>query len=295
MKVGIIKFNSFNHKQLSNNSHNNQCVSSNKHLMNLPIKDSLEFSPIKKSQISFESSRLPFDKMTNIPCPCCGKIMVPIAIFSEKLTEKALSGSSKKAISVLSQFENNMPTTEKLCFRKIKDYSERSPHKTLNEIVTTLRIKSKRFLNESQFKTLRQIDNLGQDLSAESMKKLKDFTDRARFIITADQPGYFFKRKTFIKKLAQLIEEMPEKEIGENIYKKSLKLNTSENDVNAFIVKYSQRSSSEIGQRLVSKAISTIEHIKPQAYEGENHFRNYILECAGCNNSRNETPLDEWI
>lgn len=188
-----------------------------------------------------------------------------------------------------------MPKVERLCFEKIKQASEKSPDKTLNQIVNSFRVKSKRHLNKNQFKILKEIDKLGKNLSGESYQKLKELTDQSRKVILDDQPGNFFKRKTFIKKILRLTEEFPEKEIGEKIYKKSSELNTSENDVNAFMVKYSQRSSSEIGQRLVSKAVSTIEHIKPQAREGENAVENYILECAGCNNSRGDTSLDEWI
>lgn len=296
MKVGIVNFNSLNRKQLNNPYvQNNKNAASSLNLTSISNQDTYNFSLIKKSEISFESSRLPFYKMNDIPCPCCGRIMVPISVFSARLTEKVLSGSSKKAIRVLSKFKKNMHKTENLCFKKIKESSEKSPNKTLNQIVNGFREKSRKHLNANQFKTLKEIDELGKELSVESEQKLRELTDRSRFLILTDQPDNFFKRKTFIKKIFKLTEEFPEKEIGEKIYKKSLELNTSENDINAFMVKYSQRSSSEIGQRLVSKSVSTIEHIKPQADNGENCVKNYILECAGCNNSRNETPLDEWI
>lgn len=106
MKVGIVNFNSLNHKQLNNTyaqSHQNLVASRN--LTSLQIKDSYSFSTPKTPNISFEGQRLPFSMIKDIPCPCCGKIMIPPHIFKSKLTEEALSGNSINATKLLSEFK----------------------------------------------------------------------------------------------------------------------------------------------------------------------------------------------
>ena len=282
MKVGIVNFNSFNCQQSSN----------------VAIQSSQNktfWQSLVKTPTSFEGGKLPFYKRNGIPCPCCGKIMIPHSRFLKELTDGILSGWGKDSVKVLLKFKQYMPKIEKSCFEKIQNESKKHPEKTLNQILRSFRKKSKKNLNKNQFDVLGEISQLGRELSIESAQKINTLTHRARIIIIEDRPGNFFKRKVFINDILELIKELPEKNIIRKIYKKSQELNSSESDLDAFIVKYSQRCSSEIGQRLVSKSVSTIEHIKPKANDGENCLENYLLECAGCNNSRGDTPLDEWI
>lgn len=290
MKVGIVSYHRLNARDCNNYARQKTYTRTNENsLINLPIKDSFN------SQVSFNGSRLPFSHLQNIPCPCCGKIMIPPNLFSKKLTAENLSGTSAKAIKVLSEFKDNMPDIEKLCFEKFEKISRTSPNKALAEIVKNLRDESLKKLKVNQFNVLRDINSMSANLSKDSVARIKALLKESKKIIEKDSPDNLFKRKTFIKKLFRITSEIPEKELGEKIHTKSFEIDNSENDVNAFIVKYSQRSSSEIGQRLVSKAVSTIEHIKPQVNKGENLDKNYLLECAGCNNSRMAIPLDEWI
>lgn len=256
------------------------------------------FSPIAFSGQDInllKVSRLRFLDIPNIPCPCCGKIMVTRDAFNAKLNEKTLSGTCIQALKMLSQFEENIHGVEKICFQQIKKIAKQSPKSNLQELLMNLRPESLKKLRASQFKILAKIDDYGKDLSPESALKLTRITNRNRSIITVDDPNNPFKRKSFINELLQFKEQIPEKEIGEKIYQHSFKLNNSENDSNAFIVKYSQRSPREIGQRMVSKSISTLEHIKPKAKGGQNLAANYLPECAGDNNKRQDTDLDIWI
>lgn len=184
---------------------------------------------------------------------------------------------------------------EKLCFDKIEEISKTKSQNNLQEILMSLRPESLKKLRTSEFKILGEMDNLGRDLSFESLIELSNLTNEARNLISKDTPDNPFKRKSFIYSVSQFKEQIPEKEIAEKIYKKASSLSNSDNDVNSFIVKYSQRSSREIGQRLISRAAATIEHIKPRADEGTNSAGNYLLECMGCNNDRGNIPLDQWV
>lgn len=228
-------------------------------------------------------------------CPCCGRSMVTPNHFRAKLTEEALTGSSENAVKVLSGFEKNMYEIEKLCFKKIKELSLIEPDKTLQELLIKMRAPSRKQLNANQYSTLNKIDILGEGLPDESKTKLTQLTNEARYLISADIYTRPFKRKAFIKKIEDIKNEIPENNIGQELYKEAINLDNSDNNMHAFIVKYSRRGSKEIGQRLVSKSVATAEHIIPQAKGGRNLLENYISECAGCNNTRGETNLNEWI
>lgn len=78
-------------------------------------------------------------------------------------------------------------------------------------------------------------------------------------------------------------------------FKIAQQLPNSDDNLSAFVVKYGKRRAHEIGNRLLCNSVATYEHIKPQADGIVNGLYNYLAECAGCNSSRKETPLNEWI
>ena len=65
--------------------------------------------------------------------------------------------------------------------------------------------------------------------------------------------------------------------------------------MDAFIVKYSKESHNNIAKRLISTAVGSIEHIKPQFRNGEDKLSNYLLVSAAYNNNRQSMPLSEYI
>lgn len=303
MKIGVVGYKNLNCIQ----GNNSMLVSTPK-----PTSDVQQQARPSLGYISYPLSftsnanltntgRFIFLKLHNLPCPCCGKIMIPPSVYNSKLTPEILSGTSRQAVRALSEFKENMHSVEKACFEKIKGASVQNPTRTLQEILIDFRPTSLKSLRNNQFKVLNKIDTLGKDLSLDSMSKLSELTNEARKLITEDVPDSPFKRKVFIRKVFQLIEEFPEKTLGEDIYSEAFSLDNSENDLNAFIVKYSQRTSREIGQRLVSPSVTTIEHIKPRnpgesgIGKGPSSAKNYLAECAKCNNTRGNTLLSNWV
>ena len=66
----------------------------------------------------------------------------------------------------------------------------------------------------------------------------------------------------------------------------------SHTSTDAFIVKYSRKSSKDIATRLLSPSQVTIEHLKPRSYGGTNILSNIVLACGCCNSSRRSNPLE---
>lgn len=238
-------------------------------------------------------SKFIFATIEGIHCPCCGKAMITRKKHETTLTERALSGPSVKAIQILSQFEESMKDVEKLCFQKIKQISKKEPRKDLQKILLRLRPESLKRLQTGQLKIINKINSFGELLSNNSRMQLLKITDMAKTIIIEDHPENQFRRKIFINNISKFKESIPENKIGDQIYEVALSLKNSENDLDSFIVKYSQRSSREIGQRLVT--FSTIEHIKPHSGEGKSAMENYLSECLADNGNKGDMPLHEWL
>ncbi len=241
-----------------------------------------------------------FTNLKDVPCPCCGGKMIISKEFSQKLTDDVLLQTSSYAVKHLGQLQEYMHTVEKACFDKIREVSKKNPNGNLQEILLKILPEHLKRLKLNQFKVLDKIDAMSNDLSIDSALKLRQITTNARFIIMEDTNFSPFKRKPLLAAMSSLKEELPEKDIATKICETINDLPSSSNDLSAFIVKYSRRSPREIGQRLISPSVVTVEHVNPQhplegVSKGENNPRNYMLECAGCNSKRGNTPLDEWI
>ncbi len=249
---------------------------------------------LKSDTVNF-TGRLPFINVKKIPCACCGKFMVTPDEFTNILTEKVLSGNSTIALKAISNFQDSLNKTEKSVFEILKNLSKEYPKLTLQELLSKIMRKSLSNLQKRQLSAIGEIELYKKELPPESFRKIGQITNEAKSIIYDERDHIRFKRKIFISKLENLKEVIPEQDVFDKILKKASELETSSNDIDAFIVKYADRSSTEIGQRLVSPSLATIEHVHPKSLNGANDSVNYILECKDCNGRRGNMPLQQWL
>lgn len=238
--------------------------------------------------------------LRGIHCPCCGITMVIMEDFNRVLTEHNLSGSSKNALKAVSMFESSLHHVEKRVFHILKKLSKENPNATLSQLLIQEAPKHFKRLQMRQLRVLDAIDIYSEALSGELREKVVALSSSARkqILIVADSKDIniqYFKRKMFVNPIRELMEANPENKAISSIYNQAQRLPNSTNDVDSFVIKYFRRSSREIGQRLVSPSVSTVEHILPVARNGENHIKNYLPECAHCNGERHETLLHKWM
>jgi hypothetical protein len=236
--------------------------------------------------------------MANVPCLCCGIKMVTPKEFA-KLSPVTLSGPGGAAIEALSKFQDNMHDIERICFEKINAASVKYPFNTLRQILVGLKPKCLKRLQTDQLAVLDKITDVGREsLSRDSSNKLFNFLSTYKPSVLNQTEIEPFKRKKFIVNLAEFLQKLPEKQEKEKVLSIATKLNKSDNDVNAFIVKYSERKSKEIGQRLVSPSVKTREHLVAQhsidGATGTNEDGNVVYTCQGCNVVKTNIPLAQW-
>lgn len=71
-------------------------------------------------------------------------------------------------------------------------------------------------------------------------------------------------------------------------------LPSSSDSMNAFIVKYADRSNKEICERLITPSKVSIEHLHADSLGGENEASNFILATASRNSERGNMPIPEF-
>lgn len=242
-----------------------------------------------------------------ITCPCCGIKMISPHTFLSKLNKTTLVGASAKAVEVLIPFEQNMHSTERKSFFIIKKLSKKYPNASFEELLAKEAPKHLYRLQLKELRVLDQIDLNAKGLPEELHAQIAKVSKNGRDLILNESIENFatnenpFKRRFILDVLEDLQNKNPDNEQLHIIVNIARKLPNSSTDTDAFLVKYSRRGQVEIGQRLVSKSVSTIEHIHPthpidpNSPQGESSERNYLAECAGCNNKRGSILLNDWM
>lgn len=235
----------------------------------------------------------PIRALGNIICPCCGIPMMTQKDMNK--VSKGLGCTAKQAISTLDNYEKYMHPVEKECYNMLKNWSKEKPDSNFKELLLENREPQLVILQEKQNKILDSVDNMSKNLSETEQEEVKKVTDLTRKMVSSNDNEIKFKRKTFIKDMEDLSTKISNKEIHKQMVKEAEKMPTSQNDVSAFVVKYSSRGHKEIGERLVKLSVGTIEHIHPRSEGGKNYIGNYLLECGGCNHERSSIPLSDWV
>lgn len=252
-------------------------------------------NPIQSTAISFTG--FPNDEkvraLGNIECPCCGIKMLTTDNMKE--ISSKVNGSNAKAIEVLDKYEEYMHPVEKECYHLIKEWNVQDPELNFKKLLQKHKDSHLKDLQTKQNNILDNVNNYAKKLPLEEQTVINSVVDKTRDLVASNDKEIKFKRKTFIKTLQDNAGKISDKKVLKEIMDEAEKMPTSHNDVNAFIVKYSERSHREIGERLLKLSVGTIEHIKPRSEGGGNAESNYLLECGGCNHIRSSISLSDWV
>lgn len=166
------------------------------------------------------------------------------------------------------------------------------------------RFKRKSFINRlvliHEDDVMEKINNNIQSLPTTSREKaLKEYNDTARIVrnnpydtnINGQTP--LDRVKALQEKYAP--ETLDEKSEIEPILDIAIKLPTSKNSINAFIVKYHDRSEKEIGERLLNQSVGNIEHIHANSLGGENEAANFMFTTTALNSERGNMPIQSFM
>ena len=241
------------------------------------------------------SAGKPLRRLKNIICPYRGIKIISSGAIKE--FEKRLEGceTAFEAVDLLSNYYSQMLPVEKEIYAIFKDFVSVNPDDNLKNCLQMIRNSSLTKLKLEEFMVLDEVDILTQKLCAKTALEIRAKTTKCRQIIISDNEKDFFKRRVFLDSLEGVVPKENEREIFSDIKNKALFLPTSESSKNAFIVKYSKRSQTEIARRLFIASTGTIEHVTPSSLGGLNNIGNFLLTSASGNRYRENMPLVEYI
>ncbi len=226
-----------------------------------------------------------------LKCAYSGRDMLPLAEAKMIYSKLLKRPNAQSAINYLVHYADYMHDIEGYIFELFQD----APHKGKHDFQSILQAHhpaALERLKEKQSNIINSADRIINTMSdpvAETMVQIKkEAMDRVL-------GNAYFGRKSFLDSVKVL--KVPDEDLAKviKVYQSWYKLPASRNDMDAFIVKYSKESHNNIAKRLISTAVGSIEHIKPQFRNGEDKLSNYLLVSAAYNNNRQSMPLSEYI
>jgi len=241
------------------------------------------------------SAGKPLRKLKNITCPYRGIKIIPSEMI--KRFEKSLVDchTAAEAVELLAPYQSSMLPVELSVYSIFRDFSLINPDDNLQNCLQMIKTTGLIKLKLEEMEVLDEVDSMTRRLSPQSALKVRAKTTECRKIILSSSTHDTFKRKIFLQSLNDLSLNANEYEIFNNIKNKALFLPTSESSRNAFVVKYSKRTHTEIVRRLFIASTASIEHVTPASNGGLNTIGNFLLTSASGNRYRENMPLPEYI
>ena len=104
-----------------------------------------------------------------------------------------------------------------------------------------------------------------------------------------------FERKSFLYELKKITKQLKNRDLAHELMNKAVELPTSYENLSAFIVKYSNDTSSKIGYYMMKDSLISIDHIVPKKNGGHNTIRNFGLSSAGVNREKSNIPFADFV
>ncbi len=231
------------------------------------------------------------------------------------------------AISHLKEYKEDMFKIEKEIFSILETLSKKNPNLTLQELIQLKFPQAELSLINQQTKILNKINIIIRKLPKSEYQETRKLiqTSFDKILEPNPTPEERFRRKDFLLALKAI--EIKNSKVKNRIIKIAESLPQSSNNINAFIVKYSQpykiryntktgeyiritRDSQELGLRLIEPSVGTDEHIYPQTridkeikkwLEEDNNdnstipLKVTILTSKYMNNLKTDILLDDFI
>ncbi|MCR5261059.1 MAG: HNH endonuclease [Candidatus Gastranaerophilales bacterium] len=228
-------------------------------------------------------------KLEDVPCPCCGLIMLTPDSTKKHVNRLNMAKGNKLADRIEQEEEPVFRSNERACammaaktargtdmnlMQAINKANENLPA-NFNNICTDVLLNASVYCEE----------NFGEN--SEIFKFLMSKTDNF------NQNNDFY-RPNLTEELAKFKNTIPEDKynaLEDMIMKMPLDYKSVEKVMKTIVGK----SPTIIAQTLYAPSLATAEHVHPHSLGGKNTAANFLSECAGCNNPRSSMSYLEWL
>ncbi len=228
-------------------------------------------------------------KLEDVPCPCCGQIMLTPQSTEKHVNRLKLAKGNKLADRLINEEMPILRSNEKAVAWIIANTVKNTEMnislgaKKANENMPA------RF-NEYCQDVLMNAAIIAEEDFGENSKVYKYLMKKAEE--TNKQESFY--RPDITEEFAQFKTEMSEEEYH-RLEDTLMSLPLDYKNVTRIMDFAVENPPSEIARKLLGPSLATAEHVLPHSLGGSNKASNFLSECAGCNNPRSSMPYAEWF
>ena len=204
---------------------------------------------------------------------------------------KLIAHNSKYIIDEITKLNPDFRKVEKRAFKELQWLAKKYPNETFHTILNKPEIHNHylKNLEAKQMDILNKIEFASESLEPDVKPLVLDAIKNAKEIFKNEEPSIRHKRSRVIAEFQSAFEKSNNHASVKKIADIADSLPSSVTDVDAFMIKGSQKSTNTIVETLLGRQRNTFEHVKPHHRIGDNGpstIYNYIGLCGKCNLER---------
>lgn len=254
-----------------------------------------------RKNIAEKSGNFAVSKLSDIPCPACGKKMLNQAKFNQ-IAQELASVQPDEYLDCLGKYTEYMRPVEESVYNELYKLSQKDGNsKDIRTLLVSLRNSKMPILQDAQMRQIKKMKSLAKSLPEDERTVLLNKIKSLQQIIRKNNTTAPFRRKIMIDRISKIKIRNPKK--YEKLQTIAKNFPTSSDMNSAWIVKYSGKNkhnedwaSYDIALRFLSSSVANTDHII--AYDIEkNHddISNYISMHSACNAQKGNKPFLQWL
>lgn len=264
----------------------------------IPSRDERIYSSKNKELLEIPS-HFQLSKLDNIPCPACGKKMLPIEKYNQ-ISDEFDKADSEQYLDILQKYSRYMRPVEYSVLDDIQKISDKTGEKDIRKLMENLRDYKLPILQKIQRQKIKQMSKIAGTLPENEKTVLIQELQKLSQMVRAKNSEAPVRRKLIIEQIQNIPIANKEKyERLQNIAKsfpRSFDMNSS------WIVKYSGNdkhgqpySSKEIALRMLYSSTPNTDHIIPRDLEEHrDEIPNYLSMHRSCNSQKANKSFMQW-
>lgn len=210
------------------------------------------------------------------------------AFINIKERIKNIAFNSAQMVRKIEELHPVFQDTEQQAFNELKELSKLYPNETFHTILNKPEIKKiyLKNLQNKQIKIIKNINKLKENLPRRYQFELKEPIQKCIDIIKNEDETSVHIKQQIVDIIKLALNRIRTTKQAQEIFDELDKFPDSKNDVDALMIKGSQKTSNVLALILVTRPRNTREHALPQYRGGQDDENNYIYLCGKCNEER---------
>ncbi len=228
-------------------------------------------------------------KLENVPCPCCGQIMLTPESTVKHVNRLNNAKGNKLADRIVNEEAPFLRSNERAVAMMAASAAKNTELTLSGSIKKVNENLPQRFISYCQDVLMNTAISCDEQFGENS--KVGAYLLKKADAITSHEEFY---RPDLTEDMKQFKSQMTETQYHK-LEDLMMTLPLDFKSVSKIMEPAVKESSTAIAQRLYAPSLATAEHVHPHSLGGSNKAENFLSECAGCNNPRSSMSYLEWL